>query len=128
MFSKAPYFLSCIALLASAANAQTNGTITGTVGDIQIEAPVICSLGMWSEVRTLDEGDGTADTNGDGFALDLAGAPGSSILFGMYANDLGFQSGLMGRLDGNTLYLVEPYHILHTGERIPLDLRIECGG
>lgn len=117
-----------VALLTTPALADTNGRITGSVGETQVDAAVTCNLGMWSEVTTQDTGDGTADTDGDGFALDLSGAPGTSIIFGMFAEGLGFQSGLMGRLDGNVLILDEPYHVLHTGERLPLDLRITCDG
>ena len=117
-----------VALLTTPAHADTNGRITGNVGETLVDASVTCSLGLWSEVATRDTGDGTTDTDGDGFALDLTGAAGTSMTFGMFVEGVGFESGLMGRLDGNVLILDEPYHVLHTGERLPIDLQVTCDG
>lgn len=122
-----PIFTATLMLLPATMSAQTTGRITGTVAETAIDAAVNCNVGGWSEVQTLDTGDGTTDTDGDGFAMKLSGG-GGTMLFGMYVNDLGFESGIPGTFDGNTLVIDQPHHILHTGERLPMQLTIDCGG
>ncbi|SEW20409.1 hypothetical protein SAMN04488515_1577 [Cognatiyoonia koreensis] len=119
--------LMCISLLLLPASltAQTDGRISGTIDGIAIDAEVACDVGIWSEVQTRDAGDGQEDTDGDGFAMKLSGG-GGTMTFGMFANDIGFQGGFIGNFDGNQLVIDQPYHVLLTGVRMPLDLVVDC--
>ena len=51
-----------------------------------------------------------------------SGTPAATVNFGMFTDGAGFLSVLLTQIEDGNLVLRDPYHFLHTGQRMPLDL------